>query len=329
MNRLAPLALASLLALALSACGDDASETTAGAAGDDRAAAVVAPADPDDVVAASARHLQEGDLLSVLRLSVPPAEFERMKQRWETEKAKEVPTEEERQQFAEMMQKLTAADAEQALMAEFEPHLQKYDAEMAAQMPLMVGMGRGFVVQSIEQNQELSAEQKQQATQTIDAVVKWLNETNFSDRERARQAVDVAVRTARAVELKTLEELRALNFEQMLEKAGIAFVGFKDLLAVYGLDLDQTFQSVQSEVVSEQGDSAVVKVGYSLFGQPLSFQTEMMKVDGRWYGKDTVEQLTRELDDVEDAAEDATDEAIDNATDGAVDEAPAEAPVEG
>src|SRR5690606_8060270 len=219
--------------------------------------------------------------------------------------------------FAEMMAKLTAPDAEQQLMAEFEPHLAKYDAEMAAQMPLMIGMGRGFAVQAIQEKQDFTTAQKEQATQTIDAVAKWLGETNFSDRERARQAVTAAVDAARAVELKTLDELRALEFEQMLAKAGIAFTGTKNVLRVYRLDLDQTFDSVSSEVAGEQGDSATVQVSYQLFGQPLSFQTEMMRVDGRWFGKDTVEQLRKELDDVEEAAEDATEAEA------------AEAPVEG
>lgn len=304
MNRFASLASASLLALALAACGDKDQ-----AAGTAEAPVASVPSTPVEVVEQSADYLKDGNLLAVVQLSVPPAEFERMKARWTEEKAKEPATEEERQEFAEMMAKLTAPDAEEALMAEFEPHLAKYDAEMAAQMPLMIGMGRGFAVQAIEENKEFTPEQKQQATQTLDAVAKWLGETNFSDRERARQAVQTAVETARAVEVKTLDELHALEFEQMLQKAGIAFAGTKDLLAVYGLDLDQTFDSVASELVSEEGDNAVVKVNYQLFGQPLSFQTEMVRVDGRWYGKDTVEQLKRELDDVEHAADEATDEA--------------------
>lgn len=313
MNRFAALALTSLFALTLAACGGDKAEEAATGT----MARAELPSTPTGVVDASAAALQRGDLLAVLKLAVPPAEFERIKQEWETSKAEEQPTEEEKAHFAEMMAKLTAPDAEQQLMAEFEPHLAKYDAEMAAQMPLMIGMGRGFAVQAIQENQDFTPAQKEQATQTIDAVAKWLGETNFSDRERARQAVTAAVDAARAVELKTLDELRALEFEQMLAKAGIAFTGTKNVLRVYGLDLDQTFDSVSSEVVSEQGDSATVKVSYQLFGQPLSFQTEMMRVDGRWFGKDTVEQLRKELDDVEEAAEDATEAEA------------AEAPVEG
>src|SRR5690606_1806526 len=219
MKRFAPLAVASLFALALSACGGN--DETAPAA--EAATEAAAPASPADVVSRSAAHLRDGDLLAVTRLVVPPAEFERMKQKWAEDKVNDPPSEEERQQFAEMMAKLTAPDAEEALMTEFEPHLVKYDAEMAAQMPLMIGMGRGFAVQAIQENKELSEEQKQQATQTLDAVAKWLGETNFSDRERAREAVRHAVETARSVGVTTLEEVQALEFEQMLQKAGLAF----------------------------------------------------------------------------------------------------------
>jgi hypothetical protein len=325
MNRFAALALTSLFALGLAACGEETPEDAAATA----TAKAEQPDTPAEVVDASADALQQGDLLTVLKLTVPPAEFERIKQEWEASKAEEQPTEEEKANFAEMMAKLTAPDAEQQLMAEFEPHLAKYDAEMAAQMPLMIGMGRGFAVQAIQENPDFSEQQKAQATQTIDAVAKWLGETNFSDRARAEQAVEAAVEAARAFEVKTLDELRALQFEQMLQKAGIAFTGTKNVLKVYGLDLDQTFDSVSSEVVNEQGDNATVKVNYQLFGQPLSFQTEMMRVDGRWYGKDTVEQLRKELDDVEHAADDAAADAPAAAEGEVVEEQPAEAPAEG
>jgi len=323
MNRFASLAAASLFALALTACGDKDEAGTA-----PEAVVAKAAATPTDAITESARLLKQGDLLAVVKLSVPPAEFERMKARWSDEAAREQPTEEERKQFAEMMAKLTAPDAETALMAEFEPHLAKYDAEMAAQMPLMVGMGRGFAVQAIQENKEFTPEQKVQATQTLDAIAKWLGETNFGDRERARRAVEVAVATAREVDLQTLEQVHALSFEQMLQKAGVAFVGIKDLLAVYGFGLDGIFDSVGAELVSEQGDTALVKVNYRMFEQPLSFQTEMTRVDGRWFGKDTVEQLTRELDEVEDAAEDATD-AVDGDVDADADTEADAAPVEG
>ena len=127
------------------------------------------------------------------------------------------------------------------------------------------------------------------------AVAGWLQGVRFADRDLARQAIAKTVAAARALELKTLDEARALEFEAAMGKAGIAFRGVKDVLAVYGFDLDQSFSSVKAEVISEEGDQAKVKVDYQILGQPLSFETAMVRIDGRWYGKDTIEQLDKEL----------------------------------
>jgi hypothetical protein len=118
------------------------------------------------------------------------------------------------------------------------------------------------------------------------------------------------------MDLKTLDEARALEFEAAMAKAGVAFNGLKDVLAVYGLDLNQTFDSVKTAIVSQEGENAVVKVDYQIFGQPLSFETPMVQIDGRWYGKDTVEQLDKEMNapaEVATPADAATDAAAETA----------------
>ncbi|MEO5626142.1 MAG: hypothetical protein ABIQ70_09070, partial [Dokdonella sp.] len=73
--------------------------------------------------------------------------------------------------------------------------------------------------------------------------------------------------------------------------ARVAFLGFKDALGVYGFPLDKTLDSVKTEVVSNDGKTAKVKVNYSLFDAPLSVETEMVNLDGRWYGKHAIEKL--------------------------------------
>lgn len=299
MNRIAPLALAGLVALVLGACGDR-GEAPAG-----QAAAVAD--DPVAVVEQAARHLKHAEIAEVVALSVPPARLEEMRQRWIAERDSEPPSAEEAAEFEQTMAKLTADDAVEQLMAEAEPHLAKFDAEVAPQLPLMIGMGRGFAAQAIQENKEFSDAQKQQATETLDAVAKWLGQAKFSDRDTARRAIERVVAGARELDLATVDQVQQMDFDQMLGKAGIGFAAVKDVVGYYGLDLDATFDSVKPSLVKQDGDSATVKVEYTLFGEPLAFETEMVRVDGRWYGRDTLAQLERELDDVEDAAEDDAD----------------------
>jgi hypothetical protein len=286
MKRFAVLAFASFTALALVACQKE-------EAGETPAAAAKATANPADAITATAKKLRSNDVLGVIQLTVPPKHYEKMKADWKADLNKEPVTEADRAEFQAMMAKLTAPDAETVLMAEAEPELVKFETEMAAQMPLMVGMGQGFAMQAIQANESLSAAQKKQAADVLGAVVAWLQGVQFADRALAKQAIGHAVGTARALNLKTLDEARALEFEPAMQKAGVAFKGIKDVLAVYGLKLDEAFDSVKANVVSETGDNAVVKVDYTIFNQPLSFESPMVKIDGRWYGKDTVDQLEK------------------------------------
>jgi hypothetical protein len=274
-----------LLGLALTACQSDTPEPTA--------AKTLAADTPADVTERIAAELKDNNLLAAAQAAVPPQDFDEMRAAYERSRA-ETPSAEDSAEFAQTMAKLTAPDAEQTLMAELEPALVKFETEMAAQMPLMIGMGRGFAQQWLSESKEFSAEQKTQAGAMLDALAKWLETVKFADRDLAKRAIGYVVATARALDLKTLEEARALTFEEAMGKAGIAFGGAKDVLAVYDLKLDEVLASVNSSVISEQGDEAKVQVEYRMFDQPLRAETEMQRRDGRWYAKDTLAKLDLE-----------------------------------
>ncbi|MCK7594426.1 hypothetical protein [Pseudomarimonas salicorniae] len=305
MRTQASFAALALLLVGLAGCGSKDPADTAEAAKE---------MGPAETVAQQAKELREGDFVSLIQLAVPPAQYEKMKAEWPKRVKEDPATEEDKQQFAETMAKVTAADAEATLYAELEPQLAKAEAEMGAQLPLMVGMGRGFAVQAINESAKLSAAQKQQATDFIDAFAKWLEGAQFFDRDKARQALSSMVGTARKLGVKTLDEVEAMDFETAMQKAGMVFLGVKDVLKVYGLDLDQSLASVKSEVKSQSGDQAVVQVNYELLGQPLSFETTMTQRDGRWYGAEALQEIEKSLDEpAAPAVEEAPAEASDTA----------------
>ncbi|MEZ5464153.1 MAG: hypothetical protein R3F22_02790 [Lysobacteraceae bacterium] len=308
MKSLTTVSLAALLALGLSACGSD--QSSPEATQPEQAPAKTSQTEsPTAVIDGVARELANGNLLAVMQLSMPAAKFDEAKTKWIEERDQDPPSEEDKAKFAEMMTKLNAPDAEEQMMAELEPHLVKYDTEMAMQKPMMVGMGQGIAAQAIQENAELTADEKQAATNALGGAANWINATNFGDRELARKAVREAISTAKALEMSSLDEVQSMDFETMLGKAGTAFQGVKRILAVYGLDLNKTLQSVKSELVSQDGDTAQVKVNFNLFDQPLSFNTEMVQVDGRWYGKKAMEQVSETADEAEEMIEDTEDAA--------------------
>ena len=249
---------------------------------------------PDAAIRRSADLLKQGDIAGLMQNSMPPAEFERTKAEWSRDANAKPITEEDRRKFAETMSRLTAPNAEQTLYAEIEPQLKQFDAQYQQQIPMYVAMGSSWLQGMVQQNKDMSDADKQQALTAINAIAGWVQKTRFTDPESVKKVLAIASKAARDIDLKTLDEARALSFEQSMQKARIAFLGVKDALGVYGFPLDRTLDSIKPVVVSNDGHAAKVKVAYTLFDAPLSVDTEMVNVDGRWYGKKAIERFNQQ-----------------------------------
>lgn len=291
MSKLARVALVAAMAVAFSGCGnkEEGKTTTAPAA----APVAAKPATPDAAILSSVQNLKAGNIDALIKNALPPEEYAKVKTKWAEDINKEPITDEDRQKFAENIGKLTAADAEAQLWAELEPKLKEMDAQMAQQMPMMVAMGKGMIQSSIQQNQDLNEAQKQQASQAIDAFGNWVQTAKFTDPALAKQAISVVVKTARDINLKTLDEARALSYEQAMGKIGTGFIGLKQVLAIYGFSIDQTLDSVKAETLSSDATTAKVKISYSLFNTPLTAESDLVKVGDSWYGKEMMENLKK------------------------------------
>jgi len=286
-TKYARYAFAAAIAALAAGCGQ--SQTAAPGAAP--TAAVTAPATtPDGAIASSVKALRSNNVAAFLDSALPAGEVAKMKADWNKEMNKEPVTDEDRKNFAETMTKLTAPDAEAKMYAEIEPKLKEFDAQSAQQMPMMVMMGQNFAQSAIQQNKDLNEGQKQQATQMIDATAKWAQTTKFTDPALVKGAIGAICKTARDLNLKSIDEARALSYDQAMQKAGIVLGGVKQVLAVYGLNVDKSLDSVKVETVSTTGDAAKVKVSYTAFEQPFSAESDLVKVDGRWYGKQAIEQ---------------------------------------
>ena len=84
-------------------------------------------------------------------------------------------------------------------------------------------------------------------------------------------------KTARDLNLKSVDEARALSYEQGMQKAGIVLGGVKQAFAVYGLNMDKALDSVKVETVSANGDAAKVKISYSAFETPFSTESDLVR----------------------------------------------------
>ena len=278
-------AFAASLVVFVAGCGDKPAETAA------PAAAPVSANAPDAAIRKSVDLLKQGDFAALMQNAMPPAEYEKVKADWSKNKDDKPITDEDRQKFAETMGKLTAPNAEQTLYTEIEPQLKAFDAQYQQQIPMYVAMGSSYLQGMVQQNKDLADADKQQALAAIAALGNWVQKTRFTEPESVKKVLAIASKAARDVNLKTLDEAHALTFEQSMQKARIVFAAVKDALNVYGFSLDKTLDSVKPEIVSNDGKTAKVKVSYTLFDAPLSTQTEMVNVDGHWYGKSAIDKL--------------------------------------
>lgn len=278
------LAALLLLALALVACRREPADLAA------------VPGDPVGAVQAQVKALRDNDLVRYSRLSLPPELHARSEALWARRQAEAGPVDpEDAREYADMMARLTAPDAEKALMRDLEPKLAKFQAEAAGQWPLMQATASIFLGAAIQANTELSAAEKEHGAAVVEALLAWAQPELFTDRERARRAVAALSRTARELELPTLEQARALPMMPAMEKGGIALAGLKEAARAYDLDLDQSLDQATVALVSTDGDRARVKVSYPLLGKPVAFEIEMQRVGEGWYSADAIEQTETEL----------------------------------
>jgi hypothetical protein len=288
-TKLARIALAAAIAALAAGCGS--SETTAPGAAP--AAAIAAPSTPDGAASASVAALRANNVSAFLNNALPAGELAKLKADWNKDINKDPVTDEDRKQFTDTMAKLTAPDAEAKMYAEIEPQLKDFDAKTAQQMPMMIAMGQGFAQSAIQQSKDLNDSQKQQAQAMVDATATWAQTVKFTDPALVKSAIAAISKTARDLNLKSIDEARALSYDQAMQKAGIMLAGVKQVFAVYGLNMDKALDSIKVETAAMTGDTAKIKISYTAFDQPFSTESDLVKVDGKWYGKQAIEQWNK------------------------------------
>lgn len=272
--------------------------------------AVAAPGDPVAAVNALAKALRDNDLVRYSRLSLPPDLHARSEALWNQRvKAAEPIPPEDAAEYEEMMARFTSPKAEAELMRDLEPKLAKFESEVQGQWPMMQAAGGMFLNAAIQANTELSAAEKAHGGEVVSSLMAWAQPALFTDRKRARTAISALVETAREVDLPTLAQARALPMLPALEKGGVAFAGFKRAAKAYDLDLDRSLDGVKAELVSADGDNAIVKVGYPFLDQDVSFNMALVRRDGGWYSADAIRQAEEELAEAAEQAAAARDDA--------------------
>ena len=243
---------------------------------------------PGAAVLESVRLLRDGNFDGLWQHALPPADYAAYRASWSTNRDRSRITPENRQQFAATMATLTAPGAQEQLWEKLQPQLALYERKYKNQMPTLIGMLETMAGTAIDRSTTLSNAERQQARSALLAVGSWAQGVDWGDPAKARAALGILTDTARRLNLHTLDQVDALDYAQANADYGLLWNGFKRLLAVYGLSLDDVLDSAQTKVLSNDGHVAVVRLSFDLLGKPISSESTMIRQDGRWYDRDTL-----------------------------------------
>ncbi|WNL45976.1 hypothetical protein RKE25_21620 [Dyella sp. BiH032] len=250
-------------------------------------------ATPEAAVQIQVKYLKAADFAGFWKHSLPPADYATLRADWPRQHAGDpAPSAEDSAAFEAKMKEFTDPGAEDKLYAQAKPLLAQWQRQYSDQLPFIIGVMQGIARTALDQNRTMTPAQKQQTNEVLDAFVPWAQQqSSWFDQAKAKQAIDAFVATARQLDLKHADQLRAMDFDTAMQKYGIGFTGLKNVLAVYGLSIDQTFDSVKLTPLESANGHARVKIDYTLLGKPLSTEATLVQQDGRWYSEDLLQNV--------------------------------------
>lgn len=271
-------------ALLASAASGAATPTQVSALG--LATTIAAPAatvpDPGQQVAEMARLFRANDLVGLVRAALPEARYAQIRAEYESHRNDPADAD-DRQRFAEKWGEFIAPGAVDALMVELEPKLAEVRPKIAGAKLMAAGALQMAASGGIDN--ELTPSQRESLNAVLPGLTAWMSNTDFLSEQTLREALGYLTDAARGTGIRTLDDVKALNFEQMLTRAGSMLAAGKRALRLYGLDADAIVSSLRVEVLEIAGDRAKVRTTVTVFDAPVSSEHELYLVEGRWGSK--------------------------------------------
>ncbi len=259
-----------LAAMGLVACGED---KGAGSAGN------VDTSTPDGAFNAVIASVRSNDLKTLIQTSMSEQKYNELVAEFDANKGGF--SESDNMQFQQMMGMLQAEGAVDTLYGMVAPQLE----QAKAMVPMMAMMGKDQALMSIDTNPMIPADQKDSAKEVTGALIDWATSADLFSEDVTKKAISAAVDMANDLDMKSLDELKTMNFDQALDKAGIVLGGVKNVMGAYGVSIDDMLDSVELSNVQVNGDKATMDLTMTLFGKELKQAVNMVQKDGKWVGE--------------------------------------------
>lgn len=249
-----------------------------------------AATEPAAAVRQLMQHLRDNDLEGYARAAVPPAQYAELETAWAQGHSRwpltELPLDEK---LPVLLETLSQDDAESQLRRAFKAQLEGQSAAVR-QAAHSLGL---FGVQYITHQGDYSAAERAHYVQLVTALSDWAQSAPLSDAKLAQASITTLTAAARATGLGGGDAaLQQAGMTGSLQKLAPFATASKQVLAGYGLKLDESIEGMRTGLVNQDGDRATVRVQYRLAGKELDLQVLLVRRDGHWY-------LARTLGDVD------------------------------
>ncbi len=255
----------------------------AASCGSDRPADTGAAAEPAAAVLLLGAHLRSNDLQAFVHAAVPPELQPALARAWHDGRTRwpleELPFD---QKIPGMLELLAAPQAESRLQHSFDRQFANANGEIRSAATALGLFGTKF----IQTDAELSEEERAHYAQLIACLSAWAKTAKLGDPQRGRRAIVQLTAAARLSGLQHDADFARLGMEETLHRLGPFLASFKRALNEYGLDLDQSFEKMSAMQLSQEGDSARVRMRYPLAGTTIDTVVVLERVGGRWYLRD-------------------------------------------
>lgn len=240
-------------------------------------------ATPVEAVTLLTGHLRRNDLAGFAHDATTPALAPDLDRAWREGRSRwplsELPLS---AQLPAFLDALSAPQAERVLLQTFNRQFAGASRELRS---AAIALG-GFAIQYLEKGGDFSEDERAHYTQLIAAASDWAGTAPLADGDRARETVVALVGAAREGAIASDAALGAAGMQEGLTRLAPLLRAGKLRLAAYGLDLDQTFDSVDATLESQTGDTARVRLRYLLAGRPVDTVIGVERHDGRWFVSD-------------------------------------------
>jgi hypothetical protein len=238
---------------------------------------------PAQTVLLLTRHLHDNDLEAFARDAVPPALHAQLVTAWREGRTRwplqELPFDE---RLPQLLASLAEPGSEKRLQQVFDRQFSGAHAEIKAAASAL-GL---FGVQYVQQDAEYSAAERAHYAQFVTAISSWAATAPLGDPLRARKAIPQLARAARTVGLASEADFAKAGMATSLRRLGTFLGEGKQVLALYGLQLDDSLAGLQATLQNQTGDTAKVRMQYTLGGEAIDTVVDLERRGGRWYLSD-------------------------------------------